>query len=156
MTSLRSDDVLDALEAVVSARAASDFPSLNRNAVLDDALTALDNGALSYLNMVDGDVRSVGEALGTDDGYELEQDAKFELIVKAQSEPAARSAIAGIANALHDEIAVSGADGGALEQLGCWAAVSALKRENLATEGIPGIKGAEIVVTLTFISDRPF
>lgn len=156
MTSLKSDDVLDQLAVVVSAAAGDDFPPLNRNRVLDDALTALDNGALSYLNMVDGDVRRTNEALGTDEGYELEQDAIFELIVKAVSETAARTAIASIANALHDAVVAASGEGGSFELLGCWPEVTGLRRENLATEGIPGIKGAELTVTMTFISDRPF
>ncbi len=154
MTDLKSDLMLDALAAVVGA--ADGIPALHRNAVLDDALEAIDGGALAYVNMVDSDVRVIGEALGTVEGYELEQEVKFEITVKASSEPAARAATGAIVDAVHGAITAATGEGGALEDLGCWADITGLQRDNLATQGIPGIKGVLLTVTMTFISDRPF
>nr|WP_321482853.1 hypothetical protein [uncultured Cohaesibacter sp.] len=156
MADLSSDDILDAVDSVVASLVSGDFPVLHRNETLDDALAALDGGEKAYLNMVDGDLRTSGEALGGGGYYELEQEALFELTVKAGSEAQSRSALGRIIQALAAVIEAANADGGALAALGALAAPTGLQRDNLATSGVPGIKGAVVTVTVSFTSDQPF
>ncbi|MBA5779527.1 hypothetical protein H2509_20545 [Stappia sp. F7233] len=152
---LRSDEVLDALHAVLSAAAAAspDVPEIKRNETLDDAFEALGIGASAYVNLVDGDLEKQDVALGAAaDGYELAQRATVEIVVQAETDAARRAAIASIAGAMEAAIAADRT----LGQTADFCEVTGLRRENLATDGVANVKGAELTLEILFRSDRPF
>ncbi|WP_321504045.1 hypothetical protein [Breoghania sp.] len=148
----RTGAALDALEVAINAAASISLPALERNRTLDDAFSALDGGALAYLNMVDGDVATLETQLGGEEPYELSQSATFEWFVKADTEADLRAAFEAGLLALDDALDADRTLGGVVDN----AEITGLRRDNLATEGISGLRAAEIDVVMTLTSDRPF
>ncbi|WP_319532857.1 hypothetical protein [uncultured Cohaesibacter sp.] len=156
MAELVTDTMLDILEAIV--RAGSGLPTLSRNETLDQGLEAIGEHRSGWLNMVDGDVNVDNELLGGGGSYDLVQEARFELLVRARSESDGRSALAGLISAIADQIDYANDDGNedGLAVQGCVADITRLQRDNLASDGIPFVKGAILTVRLQMTSDRPF
>jgi hypothetical protein len=148
----RTEEGIRALHAALAAAAGGALPAATRNLALADTLEALEGGADVHLNVVDGDGEVTAVELGRPNIYEIEHTLALEWIVKAATDEARESAFDAGLEAIHDAIAADETLGGAVDDV----AIIAINRSNLAIEGVPQLKGAEISVRLTFTSSRPF
>jgi len=145
----------EALQALVSALAAADGASLpepTRNRVLADALDALEGSAAAHLNVVDGDGEVEATELGQPRVYEISQTAAVEWIVQASTDADREAAFDAGLEAIATAVEADPTLGGVVDD----TEITAVTRSNLAIEGVPQLKGAEISIRLQFTSTRPF
>ena len=151
----RTETALLALvNSIASAFSELDLPAPTRNDTLDALFDALGDGEGGRVNIIDGDGEPTEETLAGEQGeaYEIEHRASIEILVKAAN-PAARDATFDqLLIAIDDALKADRTLDGAVDD----ARITKVARSNLVTDGLPGMKGAEVTVTLTFLSDRPF
>lgn len=148
----RTEEAIRALHSVLVAAAGATLPAAKRNLALADTIEALEGGADAHLNVVDGDGEVAAVELGQPNTYEIEHTLALEWIVKAATDEARESGFDAGLEAIHDALAADATLGGLVDDV----AITAVNRSNLAIEGVPQLKGAEIAVRLTFTSSRPF
>jgi hypothetical protein len=151
--------LVDALQAAASE---TTFLPPTRNEALSTQTKAI-AGLRSSFNIWDGeggpdDSRTlVGTDVSPDvDGFELNQRPQLELIFEGGTETARAVAMDAALIAIDDVLRADRTLNGALGAEG-WAMIERVDRAgSLATDGLPGVKGAIVTVLLVFTSNRPF
>lgn len=153
-TELATAALVDAISAVMVDRG---FPRPARNATLDVIFETIGESDGAFVNVVDGNSDVTDEMLGADadsaiEGYEIKLEPIIEIVVRA-GDPEARDALCdAILRALNDAIITDRMLGGTVD----YCKVMSVARNNLATEGVPYVKGVEVTLLLEFTSPYPF
>lgn len=143
------------VEALRAAAAASDdLPAPFRNKGLDHGLVETGRAgakARSWLNIVDADPRPLSEMLGqSDEGdLEFEAHARLEIIVSAIDDDVRETVFARLMKALGDSLRADRTLGGACDDL----MIGAVRRINLALDGVAQMKAAEVSVALLLTAE---
>lgn len=157
----RTEAILSALHQAFLAAGGDAIPIATRNRTLADMLDELDGGAGGHLNLVDGD-GVVGEVQLSGSGltYEITHTATAEWLVQAVNDDvreaafdAGLEAIAAVVESIDDAVRSGDAPyAGLLDAID----ILGIARSNLAVDGAPALKGAEIQIRIQFVSSRPF
>lgn len=151
----RTEQALDAFAAALDAT--GDLPTCERDRTLPGEFTADDSGVGRWLCLRWGDAENIEQMLGTGDGpgeaeYEIDHVAELEWMCQ-HDERATRMAawdagLEAIAGAIEADRSLGDVVG--------HSEISGMQFANLATDGMPEIQAVNILVRLTFTSNRPF
>lgn len=160
---MSGDRTEDAIAAFHQALGASGrLPAVTRNEVLGVMLETLDaaTDVTGAVNLVDGEGAPGEVQLGQPRLYEIAHTVTVEVIVR-HADNAARDAqltvlldaIATVVEEIEESLEAGEADySGIVDEV----EILAVNRSNLATDGVAGLKAAEVLVRLQFTSPRPF
>lgn len=134
---------------LAASQGSEDLPAPFRNKGLDHGLAETGRSGArvrAWLNIVDADPRPLTEILGdSDEGdMEFEAHARFEIMVSAIDDDARETAFARLLKALGNAVRADRTLGGACDDL----TIGAVRRINLALDGVAQMKTAEISVAM--------
>jgi hypothetical protein len=149
--------VLTTASQAVDAKISTPLRNEGLPSEFDDA--AAGAGLKLYLNLWDGEHEIDDEVIGADDagiddGYELLHDARLELAVAGPEQDARDQAFSDALLAIAGAIAADRTLGGAVSY--CGIAKLNGQGSGLVTDGLPNVKGCELIIRLSFTSSLPF
>jgi hypothetical protein len=133
------------------------IPKPLRNEGLPTEFSPPANGVRQYLNLWDGEHEVDAELLGADvlsAGYDLVHKSPLEYAVAGKDQATRDAAFSDGLIAIDDAIKADRTLGGVVSH--CAIEQVNGQGSGLTTDGLPNIKGAELIIRMEFTSDRPF